>query len=47
MTKANTATTTLAWLERHGSKRVAAGMARYGITTTDRVVGISVVALRL
>jgi 3-methyladenine DNA glycosylase AlkD len=32
----------LAWLERHGSKRVADGMARYGIQTADRVAGVSV-----
>jgi len=32
----------LTWLERHGSRRVAAGMARYGIETEDRVVGVSV-----
>jgi 3-methyladenine DNA glycosylase AlkD len=32
----------LAWLKQHGSKRVADGMARYGITTADRVAGVSV-----
>ncbi len=46
MTKTTTATVVLGWLERHGSKPVAAAMARYGITTADRVVGISVGALK-
>jgi 3-methyladenine DNA glycosylase AlkD len=31
----------LAWLERNGSRRVVDGMARYGISTSDRVVGVS------
>ena len=36
----------LAWLKRHGSKRNVAGMARYGITSTAPVVGVSVGTLR-
>jgi 3-methyladenine DNA glycosylase AlkD len=32
----------LAWLEQHGSTRVADGMARYGIASADRVAGVSV-----
>jgi 3-methyladenine DNA glycosylase AlkD len=36
----------LTWLKRHGSKRNVAGMARYGITSTGRVVGVSVGTLR-
>lgn len=39
-------TEVLAWLERRGSPRVAAGMARFGIATKDRVAGISVGVLR-
>ena len=39
-------TEVLAWLERRGSPRVATGMARFGITTRDRIVGISVGVLR-
>jgi 3-methyladenine DNA glycosylase AlkD len=31
----------LTWLERNGSRRVADGMARYGIQTSDRVLGVS------
>lgn len=31
----------LAWLERKGSRRVAEGMARYGIETRLRVLGVS------
>jgi 3-methyladenine DNA glycosylase AlkD len=30
----------LKWLERHGKKSVAQGMARYGIQTSDRVFGV-------
>lgn len=30
----------LTWLERKGSRRVAEGMARYGIQTNDRVIGV-------
>lgn len=36
----------LTWLKRHGSKRNVAGMARYGITSTGPVVGVSVGTLR-
>jgi 3-methyladenine DNA glycosylase AlkD len=36
----------LAWLKRHGSRRNVAGMARYGITSRGRVVGVSVGTLR-
>jgi 3-methyladenine DNA glycosylase AlkD len=32
----------LAWLQQHGTRRVADGMARYGIVTADRVAGVSV-----
>lgn len=36
----------LAWLERNGSEKVRAGMARFGIETEDRVLGIAFGALR-
>ena len=36
----------LAWLERRGSRRNVEGMARYGIVTRARVVGVSVGTLR-
>jgi 3-methyladenine DNA glycosylase AlkD len=36
----------LAWLQKNGSRRVADGMARYGIATADRVAGVSVGELR-
>jgi len=36
----------LGWLERRGSKRNVQGMARYGITTTRPIVGVSVATLR-
>ena len=45
MTKTTTATV-LAWLKRHGSKRNVAGMARYGITSSLPVAGVSVGTLR-
>lgn len=34
------------WLERRGSRKNREGMARYGITSADRVLGISVGTLR-
>lgn len=45
MTRTTTATV-LAWLKRHGSKRNVAGMARYGITSSLPVAGVSVGTLR-
>jgi 3-methyladenine DNA glycosylase AlkD len=36
----------LKWLERHGSRRVKEGMARYGIETKLRVLGVSVGTMR-
>jgi 3-methyladenine DNA glycosylase AlkD len=36
----------LAWLKRRGSQRNVRGMARYGITTTHPIVGVSVATLR-
>jgi 3-methyladenine DNA glycosylase AlkD len=31
----------LTWLERHGTRNIAQGMARYGIQTKSRVIGVS------
>ena len=41
-----TAREIVAWLKRHGSKRNVAGMARYGITSSVPVAGVSVGTLR-
>jgi 3-methyladenine DNA glycosylase AlkD len=46
MREPTTPTAVLAWLKRHGSKRNVAGMARYGITSTLPVAGVSVGTLR-
>ena len=32
----------VAWLERHATARTRAGLARYGVVTADRVLGVSV-----
>ncbi len=37
----------IAWLERKGSRKVADGMARYGIVTKHRVLGVSMGTLQL
>jgi 3-methyladenine DNA glycosylase AlkD len=36
----------VAWLERRGSKRNRDGMARYGIRSSDKIVGVSVADIR-
>jgi hypothetical protein len=36
----------LDWLEKQGSRRYAEGLARYGIRTADRVIGVSVGTLQ-